>query len=323
MKLTDEQVAQLREMEKVLFAYAAGRRDRMIQEGVRLVHYTSAENAIKIIKSKTFWLRDTRSMSDFREVEHGYEMLHKYFADTARLAAFNEAVDVHFDGAGRDVLKRFNDWWFHIRTTTYICCFSEHSDHENAYGRLSMWRAYAPKTGVAMVFNMPTPYSALGLHAYLSPVAYLEQEAFWQLLDDAFGRIKAASDVFRAMSRENFVFAIYRMLVMATLSLKHPAFLEEREWRLIYLPFETPSTHVVAETVAIGGVPQLVYKVALENHPDDGITEISLPEILERVIIGPTQYVGPVHAALVKELTDKGVAQAHEKIFFSAIPLRT
>jgi len=85
MKLSDEEIAGLSRLEEVLFAYAASRRDRMVREGLRLAHYTSAENAINIIRSETFWLRDTRSMTDFREVEHGYAMLHEYFADQAKL----------------------------------------------------------------------------------------------------------------------------------------------------------------------------------------------------------------------------------------------
>jgi hypothetical protein len=113
------------------------------------------------------------------------------------------------------------------------------------------------------------------------------------------------------------------MLVMATLSFKHRAFEEEREWRLIHLPSESPSAYVKSESVTVGGIPQLIYKIPLENRPSEDINGITLPELLDRVIIGPTQYPGPIYASLAKELTGAGVADVASKIIFSGIPLRT
>lgn len=321
--LTEDQRKLIEGIESIFFAHAENRRDQLVRDGLRLAHYTTAENAINIIRSKTFWMRDTRSMTDFREVEHGYAMLLEYFQQTGKREAFFEALDQHYTGAGRDAVKRFDDWWAHIRTTTYICCFSEHGKEEDVYGRLSMWRAYGPKAGVAMIFKMPDPYAALPLKIFLSPVAYLEKEFFWRELDSAVARIKAASEALKNLNRDTLVFAAYRMLVMATLSLKHPAFLEEREWRLIHLPFEEPSPHVKSETATIGGIPQVVYKVSLENRPADGVTGVTLPELLDRVIIGPTQYPGPIYASLSKELSDAGVTDVVSKIAFSGVPLRT
>lgn len=237
--LTTEQKAAADRLESVFFANAKNRRDRLAQDNLRLVHYTTAENAINIVRSKTFWMRDTRSMTDFREVEHGYSMLLEYFTPKPRQRrrkrdAFYAALDQYHVDAGREALKRFDDWWAHIRTTTYICCFSEHGSEEDSYGRLSMWRAYGPRAGVAMVFKVPDPYSAIPLNVYLSPVAYLERDKFWRELDKAVARIRDAGEALKGLDHNSLVFAAYRMLVMAALSLKHPAFLEEREWRLIH-----------------------------------------------------------------------------------------
>src|SRR5271155_3499780 len=147
--LTVEQKAAADRLESVFFAQAKSRRDKLVQDNLRLVHYTTAENAINIIRSKAFWMRDTRSMTDFREVEHGYSMLLEYFTQkSGKRDAFYAALDQYYADAGRDALKRFDDWWAHIRTTTYICCFSEHSTEEDSHGRLSMWRAYGPRAAV-------------------------------------------------------------------------------------------------------------------------------------------------------------------------------
>jgi len=38
------------------------------------VHYTSAEAALSIIGDKRVWIRNTTCMSDFREVEHRFDI---------------------------------------------------------------------------------------------------------------------------------------------------------------------------------------------------------------------------------------------------------
>jgi hypothetical protein len=49
--------------------------------GARFVHYTSAESALSIIKSKHLWMRNTTCMTDFREVQHGFDILARFFFD--------------------------------------------------------------------------------------------------------------------------------------------------------------------------------------------------------------------------------------------------
>jgi hypothetical protein len=50
------------------------------------------------------------------------------------------------------------------------------------------------------------------------------------------------------------------------------------------------------KTVTLGGVPQLVYEVHLENRPEDDIDGIALGDLLDRIIIAhhstPGQYMG-------------------------------
>ena len=60
--------------------------------GARFVHYTSAENALKIIQSKRLWLRNTLCMSDFREVQHGFDILQRFFGVPEKKEAFKAAL---------------------------------------------------------------------------------------------------------------------------------------------------------------------------------------------------------------------------------------
>lgn len=55
-----------------------------IKATARFVHYTTAEAALKIIESKRVWMRNTKCMADYSEVQHGFEMLQRFFADATK-----------------------------------------------------------------------------------------------------------------------------------------------------------------------------------------------------------------------------------------------
>src|SRR5438477_7266479 len=72
----------------IFMPYAMGKRKKL----GRVLHYTSAENAIKIIASRTMWLGNTQCMSDYSEVQHGYEMLWQYFNDPKKAKVILRSV---------------------------------------------------------------------------------------------------------------------------------------------------------------------------------------------------------------------------------------
>jgi hypothetical protein len=45
----------------------------------RFVYYTTADTAVKIIKNKEIWMRKSHLMNDYREIEHGFDCLHKAY----------------------------------------------------------------------------------------------------------------------------------------------------------------------------------------------------------------------------------------------------
>jgi hypothetical protein len=59
-----------------------------VADSVRSVHYISAEAALKIIESKRVWMRNTVCMTDYREVQHGFSILHKFFSDKSKEEEF-------------------------------------------------------------------------------------------------------------------------------------------------------------------------------------------------------------------------------------------
>jgi hypothetical protein len=85
-----------------------------LKPSARFVHYTSAEAALKIIKSKRVWMRNTTCMADYSEVQHGYQILHKFFANEARKRQFYEALDAVSPNIAAEALGLFDQWWNNI-----------------------------------------------------------------------------------------------------------------------------------------------------------------------------------------------------------------
>ena len=76
------------------------------------------------------------------------------------------------------------------------------------------------------------------------------------------------------------------------------------------------------EVKVIGGTPQLIYKIPLKDIPGEGLIGVEIPQILDRIIIGPTEHPIVARQAFVKLLERSGVAEASQKVFVSEIPLR-
>ncbi len=291
----------------------------------RFVHYTSAENALSIIRNKRLWMRNASCMSDYREVQHGFDILAKFFSDKPRLDGFTSALDQCASGAAMEAINLFNQWWNDIRHHTYISSISEHIDKEDHHGRLSMWRTFGNSTAkVGLVFRIPKfsgAADALGL--MFSPVAYLTEAETHGVISDVVTNIQANGDFLRSIDRQEIVGWVFSMLLGGVTCLKHEGFAEEREWRAIYSPNRRPSSLIEISTEVIAGVPQIVHKIPLDVTTSPVLTELDLASMFDRLIIGPTQYPLAMYEAFKIALTAAGVADATNKIFASLIPIRT
>ena len=117
-------------------------------------------------------------MNDYLEIEHGLTCLAEaYKGDHGiRLKSF---IDKKFPGLSVEIEQNFNAWQHGLRHETFVTCLSEHAgpglEKEDEHGRLSMWRAYGRRKGVAMVVNQaPIWMTSTALGLFTSPVAYLD-----------------------------------------------------------------------------------------------------------------------------------------------------
>jgi hypothetical protein len=310
---------------KIFHPYAATQQIAAFSNGIRFVYYTRAETATSILKNRQIWMRKSMCMNDFSEVDYGLQCLIEAVRSNDVGKRFLSALDSLFEGLGLEIIKLFDSWTWHLRTDSYFTCVSEHKIEEDILGRLSMWRAYGGMNGVALVMNnaafqADAPSDVLKIYA--SPVAYLESNRFSEEFGKVITNIENESEFLRQQGRQEIGNRIFRMLAFAAVCTKHPGFKEELEWRVIHCPWWQNSPHVVKEVEVVGGTPQLVSKIPLKDIPEEGLSGITIPALIDRIIIGPNKYPLPTYEAFVRLLTDVDVQQPEKKVFISNIPLR-
>lgn len=310
MELTSEQehlasIFQPRLLERILSGL---KRERPI----RFVHYTNAQAAMNIIEQQKIWMRKSSCMNDYMEVQHGLDCLHSAY----RKSQFRVLLEELFEGLSKEIEDLFNGWTPALLSDTYLTCLSEHMDHEDKYGRLSMWRAYCNSTGVALVFNgtqVLDPVSDDDIDGvYAIPVDYYDGEKFETQFSATAERIKENIESLRVHGYETVKNCVFQMLKFMALSTKHPGFEEEKEWRVIYCPQLEGSPEVKKVTKAVNGDPQPICEIPLKN----------IAVLLDRVIIGPSEYASATKEAFVDLLTKAGIPDADKKVIVSNIPLR-
>jgi hypothetical protein len=170
-------------------------------------------------------------MSDYREVQHGFDIFNRYFLDASKRKAFVDAFDACVPGAADDAFTAFNNWWQDLRLNTYIACLSEHQDSEDQHGRLSMWRAFGGTgTRVGIVLRIPyVSISGFALALNFSPVAYLSESAAHGIIDQVVANVQANRAYLGALKREVVAQLVFQMFSSGIVCLKHEGFLEERE----------------------------------------------------------------------------------------------
>jgi len=316
-------------MESIFMPYARRHRDAALKNGIRFVHYTSAEAALSIIRSKRVWMRNAVCMADYREIQHGFDILSGFFSDKSKLDSFVSALDMRAPGVALKAMNLFYEWWkpgpHSIPLNTYIASISEHDDDEDFLGRLSMWRAFGGNatTRVAFVFKLPG-FTEAGdaLKVLFSPVAYLTEEQAQGVIAEVVRNIGQNCDFLKSVDSQIVLNTVFNMLLAGVTCLKHRGFHEEREWRAIYSPKLRPSDLMESSTEVVSGVPQRVYKLPLDEKASPTLVDLDLSRLFDRLIIGPSPYPWPIYDSFTTELEKAGVKDSHDRVWISNIPIR-
>ena len=291
----------------------------VVSENRRFAYYTMADTATKILQNGAIWLRHATVMHDFSEIRYGLNLIQATFSGPLG-KDFREAIDGIFEGTIAQTEKLLADWMPDWELETYIACISVHKSTEDKSGRLSMWRAYGD---TALVVNN-TPLVAVTdlLGVYSLPVAYLSRDQYEARLGQITQAIVDNKAYLEKLGQESLVGSIYQMLFHTAIGTKHPGFAEEQEWRLFHRPNEQSSKVVRPMTVVNGGVPQVVYVLPLRHDPENGLHGADIPSLLDRVIVGPTEFPYVSAQAFRAILREAGVDGVGSKVIPPHIPMR-
>ncbi|WP_156680052.1 DUF2971 domain-containing protein [Sphingomonas profundi] len=310
-----------------LFQYAA-EAVASLQEPGRFAHYTSAAVVMDIIQSeplrRSLWLRNATEMNDFSEIEFGLDCLEETLKDQIIGDKFKKAV--------QQIDERMLNWISsaliaeapRIKANTYLLSLAQHDIREQRNGILSMWRAYGGDANVCLILK-PGPFvtEQTAYDVSLHPVSYGGLRDFRDEFSQMCDRLIERVDDLRAIDPDVVWFNIKRAIDFMVLSTKHPSFIEEKEWRVIYRPPDPPAVpDVPSKIVCVNGIVQKVFYLPMVNIPDQGVNGADLHEVLDRIIIGPTPNPPLVINAFVELLRQAGIEDAARRVVYCDVPLR-
>ena len=310
------------EFKETFFPSAIEAARRLQDQQTKLAYYTTADTACKMIRNGEVWLRNATVMNDYSELTHGLACLRDAY-NSSPGEALKDVLNTIHPGISQELEVDFNRWIPSIQYSTFIACLTEHPPEEDQFGRLSMWRAYGGSSGVAVIVK-PDPFLSPmpALAAYSSPVEYLNNSEFADRLLSVSQRLATKSEFLHSIGRGTTKSALLHMFRFGAVCTKHPAFREEREWRIVATPALESSIHLPQLIETIGGVPQPVLKLRLQNSADEGISGLEINEVLERVLVGPCEHRPVIGAALLSAMTHAEVSAPSTKIWHTGIPLR-
>ncbi|MFV8249870.1 DUF2971 domain-containing protein [Bdellovibrio bacteriovorus] len=288
----------------------------------RFVHYTCADTATKMLKNREWWLRDPSCMNDFKEVHHGLQCIEEILS--LEPSNLKSELDNLYPNLTQDILHFLSKPFITPTKNFYIGCISKHDPSEDEHGRLSMWRAYGRGNGIAIILNTEPILNSPGiLNLSTRKVVYEDHKEInysMKVMAEQINRFRTELKTLDRQHLLNILVSKFRELALIT---KHPGFKEEQEWRLLYDVSLNPSPHMTKSVETINGVTQIVYKAPLRSTDCGLTTGGEIPSLIDKIIIGPTQYPKAMKEAFTCLLTEADVPNASDKVLMSGIPLRT
>ena len=275
-------------------------RDRLKSSGNYLAYYTSADVAQKVILHKELWLRSVNLMNDYSEVTYGTNLLVAAYKDEEIYRLTNDILSAF----GNDTIgvfeEAFNNLTLNLRYNTYAICFSEMRAVASRVGQLSMWRGYGGSNGVALLFDPKhLKDDDTSLSAVLLRMLYLDEAGFTEKLREMIRSAYLNKHKLLSLQREQVLHFFLLNFALLVLQVKHPAFSEENEWRLLVNTELFGDKNLLREVACIAGAPQKIFKVPMTTE------ETQLQQLLHSVLVGPSPVAPSISEALGLLLADE------------------
>lgn len=290
-----------------------------------VAHYSDLERIESIIKHQTLWFSHPLFMNDLEELKFGISEAHAaFFAHEgieracktperyAKLRHYYDFINSRF--AENDAFD------------IYVFCLSEYDDVLHRDGLLSMWRGYgADGGGAAIVFDTTKLVANEDSPLIVARVDYKSGEERRQWIKDRLNQFAALLESLEIDDDQLHLAAhnLFQRILIFALFTKHNGFLEEREWRVVYLRSRDQLnmlSHMLDYHITPTGIqPKLKLNLGDKALPE---LEDGLDGLVHKIILGPS-VSSPMHVAAVKRMFERlqkpGLAS---KIFTSTTPYR-
>ena len=291
--------------------------DYLLSKRPLLAHYTSIDVIEKIIKNNEVWMSNPLFMNDLEEMRFGLSVANKLFMNSIDL------LNACGSKERADIIR--NAYWFYYNEfdqkhslDVYVFCMSEH-DPKDTDGRLSMWRGYGHNgNGAALVFNTDFVVRRDESPLIFSKVIYAsgaEREAWINGKLDSVCKILSAIEI-DDEKLHIVANAFFGVAKLASLIFKHRGFIEENEWRIIYMADRDKDGRFFNSFDYVVGARGVEPKLKLEIKPiaEDRKSAWTLGDILDRIILGPSTSTPLARNSIIRMLSKIGKAELCEKV---------
>jgi hypothetical protein len=245
-----------------------------------LYHYTSQNGFMGIINSKKIWATNILYLNDTEEIKQAIWVTMnclKIIADSSKSRSEKEFIDEFYRRA-ESITRKETDYGI------YVCSFSAMPD------LLSQWRGYCPDAnGICIGFDFNSEiYEQIKAQGFsLIKCEYADQYGIPPLcikkfLNETIEAFNTLPQKMKLSDRINKSLNGFdqKLLSIAT-SIKHPAFIEENEWRLISEPISVTNPNIKYRAGKSMLIPYI--EINLTNDKSDFL---NIPEIW----VGPTPH---------------------------------
>jgi hypothetical protein len=273
-----------------------------------LYHYTDAAGFLGIVQSNELWASHAGFLNDSTELIYVREVLREVLDEFEEDEASEAASEF-----GRQLMEELESLSYDV----YVACFCENGD------LLSQWRGYPPAGG-----GYSIGVSGRRLIQTEPPrrVIY-DRDEQRSVIRRLLGAIKETLAEFSSADRATLAGFKQRITGQALYSLtecsfcfKHPAFEEEREWRVVVL--------IHRDSAPGDGARASLFRAThtgLLPYTSIRLAERGLPtseRAISEVVIGPGRHPDLAAKAAERLLKSAGHPNAGSMVQHSAVPLR-
>jgi hypothetical protein len=303
------------------------------KEFPELFHHTNVSAFTNIYKEKIFratYYEDLNDKSELRRFglkvrEFIHPLIRKHFCTRmqsdlqfSKTVNRDGGIDTAVDQAAAMLSDKLHEVTFGKRAfEPFVCSFCAHGteSYQATHGLLSQWRAYAEGGGVAIVLDTRGIEDRMQheQEIFAHPINHIgnvdydnDDERIMKDFREVFKYLPEIIDKFYAYEQPP-VENIFERFIIASTLVKHHAFCEEKEIRIVVAP--RPNRDSILHEPAHDSKPSKVIRYMQRGNREARYIELfgDAPLPIKRVIIGPSQIQNLTCQSVIDLVQDSNI----------------